>query len=59
MTFQARICKGGPAFTLKVQGKYKETNVSMDVDFVPCFNFGREKWPENGFKSNPVSQKVF
>ncbi|KAJ8924711.1 hypothetical protein NQ315_000863 [Exocentrus adspersus] len=48
--FYARVCRGGPAFTLKI------TN-GMDVDLVPCFIFGKDKWPANGFKKNPVTKK--
>lgn len=49
----AKICKGGPAFTLKVNGTINGKNVAMDVDLVPCFVFGKEKWPANGFRPNP------
>lgn len=56
-TLFAKICKGGPAFTLKVQGRINGKDVSMDVDLVPCFIFGKEKWPVNGFRANPVANK--
>ncbi|XP_018574677.1 uncharacterized protein LOC108913594 [Anoplophora glabripennis] len=56
-TLLAKICKGGPAFTLKVHGNINGRNISMDVDLVPCFIFGKEKWPVNGFRSNPVPKK--
>ncbi|KAJ8934806.1 hypothetical protein NQ318_010220 [Aromia moschata] len=55
-TFQVKVCKGGPAFTLKVQEKGGK-DIEMDIDLVPCFVFGKEMWPVNGFKPNPISEK--
>ncbi|KAG5896341.1 hypothetical protein JTB14_005821 [Gonioctena quinquepunctata] len=55
--FYAKICKGGPAFTLKVEGRISGKIVELDIDLVPCFVFGKEQWPVNGFRANPEKKK--
>ncbi|CAH1108570.1 unnamed protein product [Psylliodes chrysocephalus] len=56
--FLAKIHKAGPAFTLKVTGQVKGEKISLDIDLVPCFLFGKDKWPKSQFRPNPVASKV-
>ncbi|KAJ8933598.1 hypothetical protein NQ318_015740 [Aromia moschata] len=50
--FQAKVCKGGPAFTLKVRAKGGK-RIEMDIDLVPCFVF----WERNVASSIDMSEK--
>lgn len=56
--FLAKIHKAGPAFTLKVTGQVKGEKISLDIDLVPCFLFGKDKWPKSQFRPNPVASKT-
>ncbi|EFA01049.1 cyclic GMP-AMP synthase-like receptor [Tribolium castaneum] len=50
-TFHINWWKGGPAMTLGISHSSGEK--IMDVDLVACFVFSGDKWPINGYRSNP------
>ncbi|XP_044252321.1 cyclic GMP-AMP synthase-like [Tribolium madens] len=50
-TFCIKWRKGGPAMTLEIF--HSSGGKIMDVDLVACFIFGGDKWPINGYRSNP------
>nr|XP_023014924.1 cyclic GMP-AMP synthase-like isoform X1 [Leptinotarsa decemlineata] len=55
--FYAKICKGGPAFTMKVEGNISNKKIVLDIDLVPCFILGKDTWPSKPFRQNSVETK--
>ncbi|CAH1155729.1 unnamed protein product [Phaedon cochleariae] len=55
--FYLKYSQSGPAVTLKVEGVVGESKLKLDIDLVPCFVFGKDHWPSNGFRSNSTKKK--
>lgn len=56
MIFQLHLVKSGPALTLKI--RTPKVGTVADIDLVPCFVFKINDCPLNGFRANPVPEKV-
>ncbi|KRT86351.1 hypothetical protein AMK59_490, partial [Oryctes borbonicus] len=52
--------KGGPAFTMHVTDSLDNDKFFLDMDLVPCFQFGEGEWPrDNGFRQNTTDISSF
>ncbi|VEN43689.1 unnamed protein product [Callosobruchus maculatus] len=55
LVMYASVAKCHPAFTLKLISE--DGSIKLDIDLVPCFQFGNTQWPKGQYRRNPMPQK--